>query len=138
MKKFIVLSVLILLTLLVACTSSPSSPTPSPTPASGGNTYGALSNAGTTIYNAKCASCHGTNGQGVDAPALWGTGANLTRYNTAQGLLGYISATMPDNAPGSLSSQDYLDILAYLLIQNNDVSSSTTFDQSQLGNITLK
>jgi len=45
---------------------------------------------------------------------------------------------MPLEAPGSLSHQDYLDLLCYLLVQNNYVSADTIFNESELSNITLK
>ncbi len=45
---------------------------------------------------------------------------------------------MPPGATGSFSHQSYLNILSYLLVQNNDVSASTAFNESQLGSIVLK
>jgi len=41
--------------------------------------------------------------------------ARLMRYGTAAGLLGYIRATMPRWAPGSLDDGAYLDTTAHLL-----------------------
>jgi hypothetical protein len=72
------------------------------------------------------------------APALWGSSAKLARYNTAQGLSSFISTAMPQNSPGSLTHQQYLNVLAYILLQANDVSGSTAFDEGQLSGITLK
>jgi len=143
MKWLLLVCLVVIGTLVVAgcggdgspTTSTTTSPTTS-TPA--GQTFGQLSAAGQTVFAAKCSPCHGAQGQGVTAPALWGANANLAKYNTAQGLLSFISVNMPFNAPGSLSHQDYLNVLAYLLIQNNDVTSSTAFSESGLGGITLK
>jgi mono/diheme cytochrome c family protein len=129
MKASTIVVVIILLLSFAACSSSPSSPVPSPSP-----TFGDLSNTGQTVYATNCGSCHSEGG----APALWGTNANLIKYNTAQGLLNYIAAYMPAGSPGSLSHQDYLDVLSYLLIKNNDVISSVTFNENQLGSIMLK
>lgn len=122
-----------------APTSTPVS-TPTSTPATtSGATFGSLAEAGEGVYASSCASCHGAQGEGGDFyPALWGSFANLKSYNTAQGLLSYISKDMPPGGGGSLSAQDYQDLLSYLLIKNNDVSSSTQFNSSQLGNIPLK
>jgi cytochrome c len=97
-----------------------------------------MATLGKTIYDKYGASSHGQNGQGGSSPALMGSHATLTKYNTAQGLLTYISTNMPLEAPGSLSHQDYLDILCYLLVQNNYVPADTVFNESQLSNITLK
>jgi mono/diheme cytochrome c family protein len=115
-------------------TSTTSSPSLTP----GGDTFGQMAGTGASVFTSKCASCHGDNGQGVTAPAIIGAGASLGKYNTAQGLLSYISAAMPANAPGSLSHQDYLNVLSHLLVKNNKVSSDTTFNESDLGNISLK
>ncbi len=138
----IIISVLV----LVACgggyrtttatTIPPTTTTTTTTPAS--QTFGQLATAGQAVYTAKCSPCHGNQGQGVTAPALWGANANLKKYNTAQGLLQFIVANMPFSAPGSLAHQDYLNVLSFLLIQSSDVSSVTAFDESGLGSISLK
>ncbi len=93
---------------------------------------------GKTIYDKFGASSHGENGRGGSAPALIGSNSNLAKFNTAQGLLNFISTSMPLEAPGSLSHQDYLNVLCYLLVQNNYVSAKTVFNESQLINIALK
>ncbi len=102
-------------------------------------TFGQMSGAGNTVFAAKCSACHGANGQGVTAPAVIGSGAQLAKYQTAQGLLAFIDTNMPFNAPGTLSHADYLNVLAYLLVQNQDVTAGTAFvNESQLGSIALK
>jgi mono/diheme cytochrome c family protein len=71
---------------------------------------------GRTAYDAKCASCHDG---GTMGPELWGdpflaqwenkyVGAFFTRIQT----------TMPEDAPGSLSESDVLDVVAYVLQTN--------------------
>jgi len=45
---------------------------------------------------------------------------------------------MPQTAPGSLTQQQYQQLLAYLLVQNNTVTSVQSFDAGGLGKITLK
>lgn len=120
-----------------AAPSTSAKPT-SPATSSSGPTFGSLSDAGKTIFANRCAKCHGNNGQGVTAPAVTGSSANLAKYKTAQGLLSYTSASMPFDAPGSLSHQDYLNVLAYLLVQNNQTPANSPFNESQLESITLK
>lgn len=105
------------------------------------NTFGSLSQVGQGLYISNCSQCHGTSGQGITSlgtPALWGSGAQLGKYNSAQGLLTYIVSTKPPGAPGTLSHETYIDVLCYLLIQNNTVSTNSSFNEAQLGSIALK
>jgi hypothetical protein len=67
-----------------------------------------------------------------------GANAALGKYNTGKGLLDFVSAVMPQNAPGSLSHQDYLNVLCYLLVQNNYAFPAAAFDESALAGIQLK
>jgi mono/diheme cytochrome c family protein len=142
--------IVVLLLLSSACSSAPSTPSAPPSSSSppskvsptsttaGGQTFGQLANTGKTVFSNKCSKCHGDNGQGVTAPAIIGSNASLSKYNTAQGLLNFIDTAMPFNAPGSLSSQDYMNLLGFLLVQNDYVTANTAFDPNQLGNIQLK
>jgi hypothetical protein len=74
---------------------------------------------------------------------MWGTGSTLGTYNgqtlftDAQGMLNFMSTKMPLTAPGSLTSQQYNDLLAFILLKANIVSPSTVFDQSQLSGISI-
>ncbi len=118
-------------------TTTTTTPTTSTTPA--GVSFGQMSDAGKAVFAAKCASCHGNNGQGVTAPPVIGTSANLAKYQTAQGLLTFIDTNMPFNAPGSLTHAEYLQVLSYLLVQNQDVTVTALFiNEGQLGGMTLK
>ncbi len=137
------------LILLASCSSSASTSTSNPPPASstspaatttsgGASTYGQFADAGKAVFAAKCAKCHGDNGQGVTAPRLIGSGAQLGKYSTSQGLLNFYKVTMPFDAPGSLSSQDYTNLLAFLMVQNGYLNSSAAYDSNALLNIQLK
>jgi mono/diheme cytochrome c family protein len=113
------------------------SPTGTSSPATGGQTYAQAAEAGKTVYSSNCANCHGANGQGGNAPALIGQNANLGKYKTAQGLYDFTSSTMPINAPGSLSETDYQNLVGFLLVQNNYVTPTTSFDPGQFQSIQL-
>jgi len=137
----IIVFILALAALSVSCTPAAATlttPATSPTATSTGPTFGQLAEAGRTVYMNSCALCHGQNGQGATAPAVIGSSANLQKFNSARGLLDYISTTMPATAPGSLSPQNYLNVLGFLLLQNNYVPDNTTFDSSQLDTIQLE
>lgn len=75
---------------------------------------------GKAIYAARCASCHGENGEGSsDTPPLWGMNA----YNSGAGMAnvekaaGFIWANMPLGQDRSLSYQEAKDVAAYINMQ---------------------
>ncbi|MDP3517572.1 MAG: c-type cytochrome [Pseudohongiella sp.] len=75
---------------------------------------------GRAVYLAQCASCHGTQGEGVAGmPPVWG----LNSYNKGAGMndireaAGFIWANMPLGNGKSLSHQQALDVSAYLNLQ---------------------
>ena len=111
---------------------------PALSPTAAISTAGGFATVGQTVFAARCQVCHGDQGQGRTAPAVIGVGANIARYNTAGGLYNFISTTMPMNAPGSLSAQDYLSVTSFILVQNNLVKAETPISQEQLDNIKLK
>ena len=101
-------------------------------------TWGQAAAAGQSVFAGNCAICHGSNGQGITGPAIIGPSEALVKYQTAQGLLQFISAAMPLSNPGSLSPQQYSDVLTYLLVQNQFVNSTAPFDANQIASIPLK
>jgi cytochrome c oxidase subunit 2 len=107
-------------------------------PSTSTSTAGQLAQLGTTVFGADCASCHGSAGQGGIGPRIIGAGNALSKYTTAQGLLGFISAAMPLNAPGSLSAQQYDELLSFILVQNNWMQAGTVFDPNSLSSVPLK
>ena len=125
-----------------AATPTPEStvPVPQPTtpaPPVTGPTVGELASAGQPLYVASCARCHGATAQGASAPALIGPNAKIDRFGNAQALLQYMSRSMPPNAPGSLSAEQYLRVLAWLLLGNGYVQSDTVLDPNALANLLL-
>ena len=118
--------------------SAPPVSTPPQTTTPAGSSFASLAAQGQTAYANNCARCHGANGQGVSAPAIIGTNEHLGKYGNAKALLDFISSTMPLTAPGSLSHQAYVEILCYLLTQNNLVNSASTLDENALPNVPLQ
>jgi mono/diheme cytochrome c family protein len=142
MKKYLFLTLIVLIALAASCTAAGTTgPTTSPTATTpttaAGQTAGQLSAAGQGVFSASCAGCHGASGQGVSAPAVIGANASLRKYTSAQGLFNYIRTNMPGAAPGSLSEQAYLEVTAFLLLQNNLVTSGALFNTGILGSISL-
>jgi alcohol dehydrogenase (cytochrome c) len=74
---------------------------------------------GAAVYTQECAQCHGPVLQGESGPALSGqTFRQSYGTATAAQLYDFISRQMPQNAPGSLTQKQYLDVTAYVLAQN--------------------
>lgn len=59
---------------------------------------------GQRAYNSSCVACHGDAMLGI-----------FSEYETAAKFLGFISGSMPAENPGSLPTEDYLAIVAYLM-----------------------
>src|SRR5664279_3830606 len=70
-------------------------------------------------YAQKCAVCHGAQLQGGGAPALKGRIFNV-QWNgkSLKEFYNYVHTNMPLGQGGELSSQEYADIVSYVLAQN--------------------
>jgi len=112
-------------------------PTAVPPTKTSGSTVGQLANLGQAVFTRSCVRCHGDKGQGGSGSALIGTQAQLSRYTNALGLLDKMRTTMPRGAPGSLSAEEYLQLLAFLLQQNNVLQANAPLDSSGLASIVL-
>jgi mono/diheme cytochrome c family protein len=67
---------------------------------------------GKDVYAGNCKSCHSPESHtGATFNATW-------NHRSLSELYGYIRDRMPKNEPGSLSEQEYVDVLAYLLRMN--------------------
>jgi mono/diheme cytochrome c family protein len=86
---------------------------------------------GQQLYGANCASCHGASGEGGKAPRVVGlkegalpldppAGAKYRKeqFKTVGDVAKFVVATMPPNKAGSLTTDEYLAILAFDLKAN--------------------
>ena len=92
--------------------------------------------AGAAIYSQSCAACHGTQMEGVAAPALKGSafGEMATAQSlTAQALLDVVANTMPQSDPGSLKPAEYNAVTAYILQQNGYPAGTTALAPGAAG-----
>ena len=91
---------------------------------------------GAKLYGQHCAVCHGDAGQGTkNAPPVVGKNAlpldppaaakvRKMQFHTAQDVAEFVAKNMPANKPGSLTTDQYYDILAFDLKANGvDVSN---------------
>ncbi len=76
---------------------------------------------GAEAYRATCSSCHALDLRGnSNSPGLRGIGFLFVWEGRSLGeLYDAIRTTMPQESPGSLTIGQYLDILAYILEQND-------------------
>jgi mono/diheme cytochrome c family protein len=106
--------------------------------------------AGSAIFAAKCASCHGAKGEGMAPayPALIGrdpkgenfvfdTDWKITRtignyWPYATTVFDYVRRAMPQTAPGSLTNDEVYALTAYLLAANQVIPMNTTLDAAGL------
>ncbi len=137
MYRWLLLLVLLALAaMLGACKQA--APAPTATPQAGSNTAGQLAEQGKTVYARSCARCHGDRGQGGSAPALTGERTSLNSYGDAQKLFEKISTTMPPSAPGSLSQEEYINVLAFLLVEDDLVQPDATISPDALSGIEVR
>jgi mono/diheme cytochrome c family protein len=74
---------------------------------------------GQVVYDRQCSTCHGWDLAGRNARPL--TGETFFRSwgeDSLSSLYTVVHDSMPRNAPGTLTDQEYLDIVAYLLQRN--------------------
>ena len=106
---------------------------------------------GAQLYTARCASCHGANGEGAPGtppgPRLvgrepregfnFGNDPKLVRtignyWPEATTLFDYIKRTMPLTEAGSLSDDEVYSLTAYLLAANEILPAGATLDSASL------
>ena len=97
--------------------------------------------AGQEVYMNRCAGCHGEaldgqGGGGRTFPALVGA-HTVPDYPNAATLYDYIRRSMPYNRPGSLSDEDTLSVVAFLLNQNGLLADDAVLDPAELSSLLL-
>lgn len=102
---------------------------------------------GATLFASKCASCHGSKGQGGTGPALAGGIGSLATGNPvktvgsywpwAPTLYDYIHRAMPFDAPQSLSADQTYAATAYVLRLNGLVPADAVMDARSLPKVVM-
>ena len=79
----------------------------------------AQAKSGAAKYDDQCAQCHGPTLEGQSGPALKGELFASVKTGFSVGdILTFMAINMPATQPGSLSHDDYTDIMSYVLQQN--------------------
>jgi cytochrome c len=114
--------------LLFGCAKTPAATT-TPSTTGPATSVTAQIDQGKALYGEKCAKCHGDAGQGNDkAPPVVGKDAFPEKprpgakrdvdFHTAADVFAWASKNMPGDAPGTLSTDQYLAIFAFDLTAN--------------------
>jgi len=104
---------LIAVAVLASSAGAQTSSAPSATRSSGSGVYSAEQAArGMDVYLGQCRSCHVP-----DAHAST-TFQSVWNGRTLAALYSYLRESMPKSEPGSLSDQEYLDVVSYILRLN--------------------
>jgi mono/diheme cytochrome c family protein len=82
---------------------------------------------GQTIFASRCSRCHGSdlNGGAVGTSLIGDRFMQFWREDTVSSLFIKIRDTMPRNAGGSLSDEEYVNLTAFILQKNNFPSGVT-------------
>jgi len=103
---------------------------------------------GKTIYQQKCAACHGLTGkEGPEDILVFDAKENRSNKRTPKTvgnywpypttLFDYIKRAMPTNAPGSLTDEEVYNLTAWLLFANGIISENVKLNASNLHLIQL-
>jgi mono/diheme cytochrome c family protein len=104
---------------------------------------------GEVVYRDKCASCHGTNGEGIPPQGtqlVGGIGTLATEnpvrtvgsfWPFATSVWDYIHRAMPLNQPGSLSADDTYAVTAFLLNRNKIIEANEVMDKESLSKVRM-
>lgn len=96
---------------------------------------------GELVYVQHCARCHGAQLEGAAAPTLaggaFGESLKTGKMASAQDLYHFISTAMPLAAPGSLSPEEYRELLAFILSRNGYPAGDAELTADRLEQIAL-
>ena len=93
--------------------------------ASGGSHTQAQATSGEQVFDENCSACHSTREfYGSEFQYSWGS-------RNARSFFRLVSRTMPDDAPGSLTEEQYVDVLAYILDLNGYPAGTTPLTADQ-------
>ncbi|MEW5917071.1 MAG: cytochrome c [Gemmatimonadota bacterium] len=113
----------------------------------------ASANDGAAVYAAKCATCHGTKGEGVAPnppivggapsdsfsfgrdPKLVKTVGNYWPYATT--IFDYIRRAMPQDKPGSLTPNELYGVTAWILAENGIILRDAVMDSLALPKVRM-
>jgi mono/diheme cytochrome c family protein len=95
---------------------------------------------GEKVFAETCSLCHGPTGRGGPAYAnpIWGQGAQIAKFGTAQGLFEYHQMLMPFDNPARVSDELKWAVTLYLLANHGAVGNDTTLGPQNAGGIRIR
>jgi cytochrome c len=95
---------------------------------------------GAATFAETCAVCHGATGRGGAAYAnpIWGQGAQLAKFGTAQGLFEYHQLLMPFDNPQRVSDELKWAVTLYVLANHGAVGNDTTLGPANAGSVRIR
>jgi mono/diheme cytochrome c family protein len=89
----------------------------------------AQATAGATVFSQNCAMCHGAALEGMAGPTLVGQRfASAGNNDTVGAIFGEIAEQMPAGNPGSLTHDQYAQVMAFILSKNGYPAGATALD----------
>jgi mono/diheme cytochrome c family protein len=86
---------------------------------------------GEQIFQQNCTACHSTREFGVAFQRRWANGS-------LGDLFDFLRATMPQTNPGSLSSQEYTEVITYFLRLNGYPQGTDDLSADELHSVTME
>lgn len=96
--------------------------------------------SGEALFGTNCASCHGGNLRGTPgAPGLIGSRINKWVDKTLGEYFTFVKENMPAGNPGSLSDEQYVDVISYIFSKGKYPTGETPLpvDPAALAEITI-
>lgn len=95
---------------------------------------------GQRLYMENCAACHGDDGQRGSAyqTPIWGSRAQIRKFETALGLFEYNQIAMPFNDPAQISDTDKLAIVAFMLANHGAMPASATLEYGGAAGVPIR
>ena len=102
---------------------------------------------GKAVYDARCAACHGTNGEGISGATVI-VGGDMQSAGTplrtvgsywpeASTVFDFVRRAMPADAPKSLSDDEVYQVVAYVLFMNGIVTEDQQLNANSLPRIEM-
>jgi mono/diheme cytochrome c family protein len=92
------------------------------------------SDTGKDVFDNTCAGCHGSDLNGGQGPALVGAPFMYTwSGQQVAGLIKFVQNNMPASAPGTLTPETTLNVVAYILSKNKIAAGNAPLSATSTG-----